>query len=299
MKLFITGGSSLPGYRVLLESIEKGYDITALYKDHPIPLDHENLNTMKLDITDFQALKNLINAEKPDVILHMAALGNVDLCERDTALAWRINVEPTIQLAKSIWNVTPFLIYLSTDYIFDGEVGNYSEDDPPNPVDYYGLTKLLGEIACTSAGVRCAIIRASSIYGFGPGRTNFAKFLVEKLEKGETVKALIDQYTTPTQATLLAKAIHEIIDRKMEGIFHVVGEKMSRYEFAVEVAKTLEFDASLIKEARLDDMNWYAKRPTDSSINSDKTRTKLKVDFYSNSAAFTTLKTEYTKDKTG
>jgi dTDP-4-dehydrorhamnose reductase len=128
----------------------------------------------------------------------------------------------------------------------------------------------MGEVAFASSGVRYAIVRASSIYGSGPGRTNFAKFVVEKLRENVPIKALVDQYTTPTQATLLGRAIVEIVERELSGVFHVAGERMSRYDFAVKLAEALGLDASLISKARMEEMTWYAKRPRDPSLNSEK-----------------------------
>jgi dTDP-4-dehydrorhamnose reductase len=206
----------------------------------------------------------------------MAALGDVDLYEKDKELAWKTTVKPSMEIASIASKIGFFAIYLSTDYVFDGKGRNYREYDIPNPVNYYGLTKLMGEIAFTSSCPSYAIIRASSIYGFGPGRTNFAKYLVEKLSRGEAVKALIDQYTSPTQATLLGKAIIEIVEEKMEGIFHIVGERMSRYEFAVKTADALGLYKSLIEMVEMKEMNWLAKRPKDSKLNTRLKRERRK-----------------------
>jgi len=291
--ILVTGASSLPGFRIVCEALKKGYDVIALYWKNPIPISNNNITKIRMDIRDLTSLKNLLHQNKPDIVIHAAALGDVDLCEKDKKLAWETNVQSTISLASLTAKLQAFLVYLSTDYVFDGEKGNYSEEEPPNPVDYYGFTKLMGEIACMSAGTEYAIVRASSIYGFGPGRKNFAKFLVEKLSKNETVKALVDQYTSPTQATLLGETVIEIVEKKLTGIFHVVGEKMSRYEFALKVAETLNLDKSLISPAKFEEMSWFAKRPRNSSLNFEKTKEKLKIDFYSTEKAFQTLKNEY------
>lgn len=297
LKILVTGASSLPGFRTVENCLEKGYIVLTVYHENPIPVEHEKLKKVRLDIRDFEGFKKVVFNEKPDVIVHMAALGDVDLCERDRSLAWSSTVEPSIALAKWASEIQPFLVYLSTDYVFDGEKGGYCEYDPPNPVNYYGLVKLLGEVAFRSSGMDYAVVRASSIYGFGPGRKNFAKFLVERLEKNEEVKALIDQYTTPTQAQLLGEAVVEIVERRLIGIFHIVGERMSRYEFALKVARTLGFDEKLIKKAEVKDMNWTARRPRDSSLNSEYTKSILKTDFYSTANALKVLKREYLEVK--
>jgi len=290
LKILITGASSLPGYRTILEALKREHEVVGLHRTNPIPIENERLRKISLDVSQLNELRKVIIKEKSDVVIHMAALGDIDLCEKDRESAWKTNVKPSMEIAFIASKIGFFTIYLSTDYIFDGEKGNYREDDSPNPVNYYGLTKLMGEIAfspCPS----CAIVRASSIYGFGPGRTNFAKYLVEKLKAKEPVKALIDQYTSPTQATLLGKAIIEIAERKMEGVFHIVGERMSRYEFAIKITETLDLDKSLIQTAEMKEMKWLAKRPRDSSLNSERSRSLLKTDFYHR--AFETLKEEY------
>lgn len=296
MKALITGASSLPGYRTTFKLLEKGYNIIATHLTNPIPMEHENLEKIKLDVRDFNSLLRLFKENKPEIVIHMVALGNVDECERNNMLAWEINVKGTINIAKLSEKYSKYLLYLSTDYVFDGSKGGYQEYDPPNPINYYGLTKLGGEIAVTTSNVDNAIVRASSIYGFGPGRKNFAKFIFEKLTKGEKIKALIDQYTTPTQASLLAEAINEIVERRLTGIFHIVGERLSRYEFALKVADLFGFDKTLIGEATMKDFNWFAPRPRDASLKCEHTRKLLRVDFHSMEKALNRLKEEYLEE---
>ena len=292
MKVLITGASSLPGYRAVLAALERGHEVLALHFSHDVPVEHPKLRKIKLDITDTLRLQDLVLKERPEAVIHAAALGDVDECERNRELAWRVNVTSTIALALAAEVVNAFMLYLSTDYVFDGERGMYSEREPPNPVNYYGLTKLMGEVAVQARCSRWSIVRASSIYGMGPGRMNFAKFLVEKLSRGERVRALVDQYTSPSQAALLAEAMIEILEKRMVGVFHVVGERMSRYEFALRVAKALGFDESLISPARIEEFKWFAKRPKDSSLSFEETRSKISCDFYSTGKALETLKAE-------
>ncbi|MCS7120442.1 MAG: SDR family oxidoreductase [Candidatus Bathyarchaeota archaeon] len=289
VKILITGASSLPGFRTTLESLERNHEVVALHWRNPIPIEEEKLKKISMDISDLNSLREVVANERPDVLVHMAALGDVDLCEKDRQLAWETTVNPSLTLAFMASKIKAFTVYLSTDYVFDGETGGYKELDAPCPVNYYGLTKLLGEATFRSASIDCAIVRASSIYGFGPGRMNFAKFVIEKLERGEQVKALVDQYTSPTQATLLSKAVLEIIERRLTGIFHVVGERMSRFEFALRISERLGLDKRLISEARMSDMKWFARRPKDSSLDSTFTRSILKTDFYSTETALDIL----------
>ena len=297
MKILVTGASSLPGYRLVREALERGHEVIGLHYSNPIPLENERLTKIKLDIRDINSLPDLIINKQPEVIVHMAALGNVDQCEQDHDLAWSVTARPSIAIASIAKKIGAFLLYLSTDYVFDGINGGYRERDPPAPINYYGLVKLIGEIAFQSVGEEYAIVRASSIYGLGPGRMNFAKFLISKLQNNEEVKALVDQYTTPTQAALLAKALMEIIEERLTGIFHVTGERLSRYDFAVKVAEKLGFDKTLIKPAKMEEMKWIARRPKDSSLSCEETRKRLKTDFHSTEYALETLKREYEEER--
>ena len=293
MKILVTGASSLPGYRFVREALGRGHEVIGLHYSNPIPIKNEKLTKIRLDIRDIGSLSDVIVNERPDVIVHMAALGKVDLCEQDHDLAWSVTARPSIAIASIAKKVRAFPVYLSTDYVFDGISGGYREGDPPAPINYYGLVKLVGEIAFQSIGEGYAIVRASSIYGLGPGRMNFAKFLIMKLQNNEEVKALIDQYTTPSQATLLAKALMEIIERRLTGIFHVVGERLSRYDFAIKVSDKLGLDKTLIRPAKMEEMRWIAKRPKDSSLNCERTKKILKTEFHSTEYALETLKREY------
>jgi len=293
MKVLITGNSSLPGYRATLAMLGRGFEVIGTYLTHEIPLEHDSLTKVRADIRNFNELSELFKKYKPEVVLHMAAYGDVDGCEKNRDLAWDVNVRGTTNVVRLASKFSEYILYLSTDYVFDGLKGEYREFDPPNPINYYGLTKLCGEIVVMSSDIKHSIVRASSIYGFGPGRENFAKLLVKKLGKKEPVRAIYNQYTSPTQATLLAKAILEIVEKRLTGIFHIVGERMSRFEFALKIAEALRLDKSLIKQASMEEMKWFAKRPTDSSLSANVTKKQLEVDFFSMEEAMKTLQEEY------
>ncbi len=282
MKVLLTGASSSPGYKTLLELQGRGYEVVAVYNRHPINIKSELVKTVKLDLTDLGATDSLVKSTRPDVIIHMAAYGDVDGCERNKPYAWLVNVEVTKALIRASRRYgVKYFIYLSTDYVFDGEKGRYREDDTPNPVNYYGLTKLVAEEVVRSGADKYAVVRTSAIYGLGMGRKNFGKFLIEALSKGEKVRALIDQWLSPTLNTLLAKAVVEILERGFEGTYHVAGERVSRYEFAVRLARRFGFDTSLIEQARMSDFSWFAKRPKDSSLDCSVTKHALSTNFNS------------------
>lgn len=299
MRILVTGGSGLLGHKIVGELCRGGNEVYALHYKHDIPVDCERLVKVKLDLSSNVDVEDLILKVKPEVVVHCAAYTHVDGCEVNREYAWRINVEATRSIVHASRIVKSYLIFISTDYVFDGEKGLYSEDDIPNPISYYGLTKLIGEEIVKSSNLPYTIVRPSAIYGVGVERLNFATFVIERLRRNEPVKALTDQYVSPTLNTLLAKAIVEIIQLKPLGILHVAGERMNRYEFAVKLAEEMNLPKELIEKAKMKDMDWKAKRPRDSSLNISKAKSLLKTNFYETTLALKTLRKEYLTSKRG
>lgn len=158
---------------------------------------------------------------------------------------------------------------MSTDYVFNGDKGRYSENDTPNPINKYGLSKLKGEEAAKRVGEgNWAVGRASVVYGWGrPHRPNAATYVYDKLSKGERVSMVNDQYSSPTLNTSLAGMLLEIAERRITGIIHTAGaSRLNRYDFAVQVAQTFGLDSRLISSVDSKNLNWKAKRPNDSSL---------------------------------
>ncbi|MEM3081552.1 MAG: dTDP-4-dehydrorhamnose reductase [Nitrososphaerota archaeon] len=293
MKVLVTGGSCLPGSKTIKALLKKGYQVIATHNSHEIPIEDKDLIKIRVNLLDVDILERLFKKHVPDAVVHMAALGDVDQCEKKKRAAWEVNVEGTVNIVTLALKYSSFFIYLSTDYVFDGAEGLYEEGSLPRPINYYGLTKLCGEVASHSLTTDSAIVRTSTIYGLGPGRQNFAKLLVEKLSKGEKIKALEDQYTSPTHATLLGEAIAEVVDKRITGILHIAGERLSRYEFAVRVAESLGLDKSPIAPARMQEFSWIAPRPRDSSLKCEKTMSMLKTSFHTTHTALYILKEEF------
>ena len=281
MKVLVTGASGLLGKKVIKELLDKDYNVVALYNRNQIPFNHDKLIKIQLDLSNKVYLEDLILKKKPDIIIHLAAYTNVDGCEINKDKAWSINVEATRSIVRAARVVKAHIIYISTDYVFDGEKGLYKETDTPNPINYYGLTKLIGEEIIRSSDLLYTIIRPSAIYGIGGSKKSFAEFVAEKLSRGEKIYALIDQYVSPTLNTLLAKAIAEVVEMKPMGTLHIAGERKNRYEFAVKLAKALDLPIDLIEKASIKEMKkWVAKRPRDSSLDTTKARNILKTRFY-------------------
>ena len=267
MKLFITGGSGLLGCKIAEIALKKYEVYTGYCHNKP-----EFGEPVKFDLakdTDVAFIYKI----KPEVIIHTAALTNVDECETNKELAYNINVEGTKRVAEIANELGALLVYVSTDYVFSGDKGMYKEEDEPNPMNYYGHTKLLGEKYCE------CIARPCVIYGAKPasGTVNFALWIIKTLRNGEELKIVTDQFITPTLNTNLARMLLEISERRLKGIFHTAGAtRVSRYEFALRIADKLGLDKDLVISSRMEQMKWLAKRPKDSSLDTSKVSGYLK-----------------------
>ena len=245
---------------------------------------------VKFDLLDEKGISELVGRIMPEVIIHSAALTDVDRCEREQELAYKMNVEGTRAIATAAEKAGSFLIYISTDYVFDGMRGMYREDDRTNPVSYYGYSKLLGEQFC-----RGCIARTCVIYGSRPasGKVNFALWLLNSLKSGKPVGVVTDQFITPTLNTNLARMVQEAADRRLTGIYHLAGAtRISRYDYALELAREFDLDESLILPSRMEDLMWAAKRPIDSSLDTSKARAELMEKPLPLNEALRTLKAE-------
>ena len=275
MRILVTGASGLLGSKLCKLAVRKNYEIYSAYSQHK-PLCGA---PVQFDISDKDAVEKIFKKVKPEAVVHTAALTNVDKCELEKERAWKINVEGTENIAESCEKFHAFLVYTSTDYVFDGEKGMYKENHKPNPVNYYGLTKLKGEESIKNLTDEYCIARTSVIYGTIPaaGKTNFALWLLDKLERKEKVKIVTDQWNSPTLNTNLANMILEVSERKLTGTFHLAGAtRLSRFEFTKLLAKTFSLNTNFITPASSREISWIAKRPQDSSLNINKAYQTLK-----------------------
>ncbi len=273
MKLLITGGSGLYGSKLAKAALAKKIEVYSA--------DIQNLSEygkfVKLDITNKEAVEEAFGAIEPDVVVHAASLTDVDKCELNKELAWKINVDGTKNILEGTRKINSFLVYISSDYVFSGEKGFYVESDAANPINYYGITKLSAE-KLIQAQEEFLIARPSVIYGSTPaaGKVNFALWLVETLRKGEKVKIIKDQWNSPTLNTNLAEMTLEAIDRKLIGVYHLCGaSRVSRLEFAQKIAETFGLDKALIESVCSSQFSWPAKRPEDSSLDTSKAQRTL------------------------
>lgn len=273
MRVLVTGGSGLLGSALVELLARKGHAVVATHHSHePKPL--SGVKWVKVDISQGYLLEDLAWKERPHAVVHCAAMTDVDRCEVERERAWRTNVEATRSAVRAARAVSAHIVYVSTDYVFDGERGMYREEDLPNPVNFYGLTKLVGEEIVRSSDVLYTIVRPSAIYGLGGSKKSFAEYVAERLSR--EVPALTDQYVSPTYNRYLAEAIARVLELRPLGTLHVAGERASRYEFALAIAELLGAPKDLVKPARTSDMrHWAARRPRDSSLDTSRARELL------------------------
>src|SRR4030095_2792291 len=181
----------------------------------------------------------------------------------DQMKAYLVNVESTVQLLINSEDLKSFFIFLSTDFVFDGEKGMYNEEDAPRPVNYYGRTKLEAEEAVKEYEHGWAIVRTVLVYGKNhSAHNNILKIVKEKLEKGEEYNVVDDQVRTPTYVEDLAKGIISIIEKKATGVFHLSGKDiLTPYQMAIKTADHLRLDSSVLKKVTAASFSQPAKRP--------------------------------------
>ena len=263
MKFLVTGSAGLVGQQVTSDLVKNNQEVfSCFHEEHP-----SFGNPIKLDLCNSEQIKETIQKVKPEVIIHLAALTNVDLCETEKELAYLLNAKSTEALAKQSASLDAFFVYVSTDYVFDGTKPLKKENDKPNPLGYYGKTKLDGEIFLNNLASSWAIARTSTPFGLHPKKKSFPVWIKENLESQKQIKVLTDQFTSPTYVPNLSKMLIEVATKKITGTIHLAGAtRISRYDFAVMIAEKLNLDKSLLLKAESEEMSWKAKRPLDSSL---------------------------------
>jgi dTDP-4-dehydrorhamnose reductase len=278
-RILVTGANGLLGQHLAqIFSQEPKYELLFTSDEPTFYLNHRPLlDYTQLDITSKSDVKSLVMSFHPDVIVNAAAMTNVDACESQRELAWKINVHGVENLADVARMTGAKIIHVSSDYVFDGLHGPYGEDDRPNPINYYGKTKLASENVLRTGDVCFAIARTIVLYGTGKNvKQNFALFLVKALKEGKPVRAATDQVSNPTYVHDLAFGILRIVEQEAEGVYHLSGsERLSRYEFARKVANVFGLDPNPIEAVKTEDLHQPARRPLCSGFITLKAETEL------------------------
>lgn len=285
-KVIITGSNGLLGQKLVsLLKAEKQYEIYALSRGEDRIKRKEGYTYYNVDITEKEKVTNLISSIQPDYIINTAAMTNVDACEMHQEECDAINVEAVSTLVASCEKNNIHLIHLSTDFIFDGlKEGLYTEDDEPNPLSYYGLSKLKSEDIILNAKIRYTILRTILVYGMVDcdDRSNIVLWVKNSIENKKSIKAITDQFRMPTFVDDLAEACLLAIKKNALGVYNVSSNTLlSIYEIALIVAKAFNLDAKYISACKTSDLNLPAKRPYKTGFDLNKSIKELNLPSYS------------------
>jgi len=232
---------------------------------------------LKIDITNKEEVKKIVREFNPKIIVNCAAFTDVDKCETEREACWKLNVDAVKNLIIASRINDAKIIHYSTDYIFDGKYGPYNETAIPNPISFYGRSKLAAENALTTSGVNYAIIRTMVLYGLGVNvKPNFALWMINKLKSKEPINIVDDMFGNSTVADDLAYGSLKLIEKNCNGIFNIAGRDIeSRFDFAMKMCDVFGFDKKLIKKIKTKDLNQPAQRPLNSGLITLKAETEL------------------------
>ena len=280
-KVLVTGSNGLLGQKIIYSLIErKDIDLLASSKGLNRLITKSGYKYIDLDITRNEEVKKVFENEKPDAVINCAAMTNVDYCEENQDSCWEINVNAVENLAKSCEALKSHLLHLSTDFVFDGKSGPYTENDKPNPLHFYAKSKLKSEEIVKKIMTNWTIARTIIIYGItdNMSRSNIVLWAKREIGKGNTINVVNDQYRSPTFAEDLAKGCISIIDKSAYGLYHLSGPKTySILNLVYQVADFYNLDKSLILPVTSASLNQSATRPLSTGF--DITKAKKDLDF--------------------
>lgn len=282
-KILITGSNGLLGQKLqqLLVSAPYNTQVEVLATsrgNNRCSITSANLRYQTMDITNREEVIATLAQFKPDAVINTAAMTQVDDCETKRDLCWQLNVNSVEYLIEGCQQLqqaghTPFLVHLSTDFIFDGAAGPYDEKAEANPVSYYGESKLAAEKALLASDIQWSIARTVLVYGIteAMSRSNIILWVKKSLEDGKTIHVVDDQWRTPTLAEDLAMGCFLMADKKINGIFNISGKDfLTPYEMAIKTAKYFNLDQSLIVKTDASRFSQPAKRPPKTGFILDK-----------------------------
>lgn len=278
-KILITGANGLLGQKLVeLLAFQNTVQILATGKGEARFVTTKKVDYRPMDITNPDEIYKVCADFQPDTIIHTAAMTQVDDCESAREECWQMNVKAIEYLIAVCQKQDIFLVHLSTDFIFDGENGPYTEEAEANPLSYYGLSKWEAEKIIINSQIRWAIARTVLVYGITPkmSRSNIILWVKKSLENGKSIQVVDDQWRTPTLAEDLAWGCWLIAEKKAEGIFNISGSDfLTPYEMAIQTAEFFNLDKSLIIKTDATKFSQPARRPPRTGFVIEKARRVL------------------------
>lgn len=286
MRVLITGSNGLLGGYLVKDLHNAGHQLLATSKGSNRTIardliDGGIVHYESTDITDTESMGRLVENFSPDLVIHAAAITQVDYCEQHREECWNTNVVATAHVIAAARYARAALLYVSTDFVFSGEKGMYSEEDETGPVNYYGTSKLAAEKLVMESALNWSICRTVLVYGnaIGPTRSHMLTWVQNELSKGNTIKVVADQVRTPTYAGDLSAGIVLMANKAARGIYHISGKDIvTPYDMAVQTAQYLSLDASLIQKVDASSFSQPAKRPPKTGFNILKAKRDLGYD---------------------
>lgn len=277
MRIFITGANGLLGQTIVsifTRESDNELIISGAEPETLIDLGHQY---EKLDVTNKEDVKKVIGFYEPKVIINCAAYTDVDKCETERELCWKVNVDAVKNLIIAARSNNSKVVHYSTDYVFDGKNGPYTELDKPNPISFYGRSKLASENALITSGINYLILRTMVLFGIGNNiKPNFALWMIDKLKNEQPINIVTDQIGNVTMSDDLAYGTLKAIENGCTGIYHVAGRDIiSRYNFALKVCEVFKFKKTLVSKILTSELNQPAPRPLNSGLVTLKAETEL------------------------
>ena len=273
MKVMVFGANGLVGQK-LIKEMNSSYEIIAVGKGAKTFNGEQKIKYYRADITDSARINELLREIQPGVVVNAAAYTDVDGCEANKEKCWKVNVEGVENITRVARLINSKLIHISTDYVFDGKDGPYSEEYQPSPTTYYGKAKLASENVVIGSKARYAIIRTNVIYGKAyPAKASFVRWVTDELSAGRKINVVNDQFNNPTFANDLAACILRIIQLDAEGLYNYAGaDYVNRFEFAQMIAEKFGHSPKLILPINSKDLGQIAKRPKNGGPRTDKSK---------------------------
>ena len=269
----VIGGTGLVGNALLRTWTSRGADVAAATYHC-----HASGSFLQLDMQDEARVRELLGRHRPAVVAVPAANPFVDYCEQHPAETRRVNVDGTLNVARACRDLGARMIFYSSDYVFDGSKGVYTEEDATCPINEYGRQKAEAERGVLAADPRNIVLRTSGAYGWQWEPKNFVLQIRAKLSSGQEMKVADDIRYNPTYVENLAEITAELVEAGAAGVYHVVGaEEIVRFEFAARVAKAFGLDTSLLKPTSMSKLGSPTPRPKESSLRTDKVRAAVSV----------------------
>ncbi|MBS1272488.1 MAG: dTDP-4-dehydrorhamnose reductase [Candidatus Marinimicrobia bacterium] len=284
-RILVTGANGLLGQKVV-DAFAPHFRVIATGREEKSVRPLTSATYQQLDITDKPAMKECFQSYEPEIVVNCAAYTDVDQAEVEKKVAWQVNAAAVKKMVRVLRRIGTKFVQISTDYIFDGTSGPYDESARPEPINYYGTSKLAAENEVKASGIEHLILRTNVLYGAAESvNSNFVLWVMQSLENNTPIRVVDDQYNNATLANGLAECIAIACVMNVHDVYNYAGtDLINRYEFALKIADYFDYDADLITPCKTEELNQHADRPRKSGLITDKVVKNLHIQLYDTEA---------------